>query len=415
MNNGNNDNAAETDILDRERKFSIKDMKVIILVSIIAGVIGVSIFMINITDPVVVPQAKPELKPLSMDDDMLAEDQYERFKAETKTLQSLGKNHEQELSELREELDSLKLQLTKSSNGSKSELSREIDKVKKQAQMDMGNNDSERPKFSYPEPPNSTQSPAKRFVQQTMASTEKEELIGGVTQIKGVTFVKKEKKKVSRFYLPPSFMDATLLTGIDALTSKQGKDDIEQIFFRISTPAVLPNSVKQNFTGCFVVANGNGNLAKQRVQVRAVNLSCMSEDGKTYIDEKVIGFVTDQSDGKRDLVGNVVSKQGSQFGWVIAASIIGKGGESAALNSFETNQNVLGSTSSLNTSKIGSRSLGAAVQDSSETYKDLILEYLKQAGPVVEMGPGKKATMFLQEGVWLNVRQREGQGENNAS
>lgn len=415
MSDGNNLPTGEQDILDRKRKFSIKDTKVIFGVCLLIGAIGISVFMLNITDPVTVPQAKPTLKPLSMDNDMLADDQYERFRAETKTLQDLGTQHNQQISDLTEQLRALQLQLNEKNKGVKSELMKELEKVKNQGQQDLNGSETEKPMFSYPDSPTlgSSHSPAKRFVQQTMANAEKEELVGGVTRITGVQHIKKVKKKGSKHYLPPGFMDATLLTGIDALTSKQGKQDIEQIFFRISTPAVLPNAVKQNLTGCFVVANANGNLAKERVQVRAVNLSCMSADGSTYIDEKILGFVTDKSDGKRDLVGNVVNKQGSQMSWVLAASFIGELGNSATLNSFETNQNLLGTSATLDPSKMVSRSFGAGVQDASQSYKDIILDYIKQAGPVVEMGPAKQATLFLQEGVMLNVMERE--AENNAT
>lgn len=408
-----NNSSEHQDILDRDNKFSIKDTKVIIGTSLLAAAIGIAIFILKITDPVTVPPAKPTLKPLSMDGNMLADDQYEKFRAETTSLHDLGKNHEQELSEMRKELEALKLQLKEGKTVPKSDLLQEIDKVKQQGKLNIEGASNEKPMFSYPDPPTHTQSPAKRFVQQTMANAEKEELIGGVTKVAGIQYIKKEKKKGSRHYLPPGFMKASLLTGIDALTSKEGKQDVESIFFRISTPAVLPNAVKQNLTGCFVVANANGNLAKERVQVRAINLSCMSADGSTYVDEKILGFVSDESDGKRDLVGNVVNRQGSQMSWLLAASFIGELGNSASLSAFDTNQNVLGTSTTLDPSKTVTRSLGAGVQDASQSYKGIILDYLKQAGPVVEMGPGKEATLFLQEGVWLNVMETE--AENNAA
>ena len=42
--------------------------------------------------------------------------------------------------------------------------------------------------------------------------------------------------------MPPGFMQARLLTGVEALTSAQGREDAEPLMFRVQAPAV---SVKQ--------------------------------------------------------------------------------------------------------------------------------------------------------------------------
>ncbi|MCD6389481.1 MAG: hypothetical protein J7L69_08715 [Desulfobulbaceae bacterium] len=61
---------------------------------------------------------------------------------------------------------------------------------------------------------------------------------------------KKDKRTV---YLPPSCMEAMLLTGFDASTSGEGKNNPEPLLLRIQAPAVLPNDVKANLRGCFLL------------------------------------------------------------------------------------------------------------------------------------------------------------------
>ena len=135
-----------------------------------------------------------------------------------------------------------------------------------------------------------------------------------------------QKKKARTVYLPPSFMEAKLLTGFDAATSGQGKNNPEPLLLRIQTPAVLPNDVKTNLAGCFVMAEAVGRLDKERADVRLVSLSCLSNEGKAIIDTQVKGFVTD-SDSKVGLSGRVVSKMGAATARTIVAGFFGGMGD----------------------------------------------------------------------------------------
>src|SRR3546814_8797560 len=57
------------------------------------------------------------------------------------------------------------------------------------------------------------------------------------------------KKGKRTIYLPPGFMKARLLTGIDALASRDATSNPEPIIARVQAPAVLPNEVKANLAG----------------------------------------------------------------------------------------------------------------------------------------------------------------------
>ena len=165
------------------------------------------------------------------------------------------------------------------------------------------------------------------------------------------------KKKGRTVYLPPSFMEASLLTGFDASTSGTGKTSPEPMLLRIQTPAVLPNDIKGDVEGCFVVAEAVGRLDKERADVRLTSLSCLSKNGQAVIDETVKGFVTD-SDSKVGLSGRVVSRMGAATARATVAGIFGGAGDWLKAASTTTSTSALGSTQTVDGGDVVPYALG---------------------------------------------------------
>ena len=65
-------------------------------------------------------------------------------------------------------------------------------------------------------------------------------------------------------YLPPSFMEATLLSGLDAPVLKEAKSNPVPVLLRIKDLAVLPNRLKADLKGCFVIAEGHGDQPREQ-------------------------------------------------------------------------------------------------------------------------------------------------------
>ncbi len=213
-----------------------------------------------------------------------------------------------------------------------------------------------------------------------------------------------DKKKGRTVYLPPSFMEAKLLTGFDASTSGQGINNPEPLLLRIQTPAVLPNDIKANLKGCFVIAEAVGRLDKERADVRLVSLSCLSNEGRAIIDTPIKGFVTD-SDSKVGLSGRVVSRMGAATARTIVAGFFGGMGD--MLKATATTQSVspLGVTTSVDSSQIAKYSLGGGLSEGAASLHDFYLSLAKQATPVIEVGASKKITVIISEGKELEIRE----------
>ena len=121
---------------------------------------------------------------------------------------------------------------------------------------------------------------------------------------------KNELKK--KYYLPPCFLQATLLSGLRAPTMGDAKKDPVPILLRVKTPAILPNHVRSNISGCYIIAEGSGKLSDERVHVRLLSLSCIDKNSNSIIDQNITGFVQDE-DGVVGLSGIVTAKFGSKI------------------------------------------------------------------------------------------------------
>jgi len=413
----------DEDLLGKKSVFNIKEKSWIFKVGAIATVAIIMWVFVKILNPPTTLEQKVELKPLTLKSNLLAEDEFEKFKAGLDDVDESVSSQNQRLDSLETALNNTLEKLK--TDGLKGEelkafISEQLEKQKPSASSipDPRPVDDRNLPFGYPPPPikksGSTPRVANMADGPKLADTRVDTFVGGTGWTAASSTTLDTKKKTKRYLLPPSMMPAKLLTGIDAMTNKQGKENMEQVFFRIDAPAVLPNHIRRDLTGCFVVANAYGNLAKERVSMQAVTLSCMSRDGKFAIDEDILGFVTDHSDGKRDLTGHVVSKDSSKMAWLVAASVAGEIGNAVTLDTFQQNQNVLGTSTILDADKAVQNSIGSSITSASGSYKEIILEYIKQSGPVVEAAPLKEATICIQEAVWLNIIPTEGEGNTDA-
>lgn len=231
------------------------------------------------------------------------------------------------------------------------------------------------------------------------------QMINSIGHISGTPIEKDvPAPKKNTVFLPPSFMKATLLTGIDAMTTELGAGNPETIIFRVQAPAILPNSLKANLKGCFIVANAFGSLAKERVQVRLVSLHCMALSGEAVIDQHIKGFVADK-DGKRDMAGIVVTKAGSNLARSFMAGMAGGMGDAVSLSSTTTAISPLGITQVINPEQALQSGLGQGLKSASTQLQQYYLELARQATPVIEVGAAKEVTVVIQEGVELEIKE----------
>ena len=215
------------------------------------------------------------------------------------------------------------------------------------------------------------------------------------------------KKKTRTIYLPPGFMKARLLTGIDALASRDATSNPEPLIARVQAPAVLPNDVKANLSGCFVIGNATGSLAKERVEVQLVSLSCVDFDERSVVDQPIKGFFVD-TDGKKGLSGKVVTRAGASLARAFIAGTISGISQTVENTIGDVSTSALGSVRTLDAGDAAKAGIAGGLSKSSDKLTDFYLDLARQAGPIVEVGAAKDVVVVIQEGVTLEIKPTAG-------
>lgn len=240
--------------------------------------------------------------------------------------------------------------------------------------------------------------------------TPKEEIIGAIGHASNDEASAKnksdDKKKVNpTVYLPPSFMVAHLLTGLNAPVTNGGKSNPVPVLIRVAAPAQLPNEVKMNLKACFVVGEGVGDLSQERALVRIVSLTCLSKNGQSVIDQQITGFVQD-ADSKAGLSGRVVAKFGATIARAFLGGLAAGLGEALATSQTTNAVSPLGVTTMnpTNFEDVGLQGLGKGFQAAGSEISKFYMDLARQSMPVIEVGNGKKITLVVTKGVNLEIK-----------
>ena len=213
----------------------------------------------------------------------------------------------------------------------------------------------------------------------------------------------RSKKANRTIYLPPGFMKARLLTGIDALASRDATTNPEPIMARVQAPAVLPNDVKANLAGCFVIGNATGSLAKERVEIQLVSISCVDFQEHAVVDQPIKGFFVD-ADGKKGLSGKVVTRVGATLARSFIAGTIAGFAQSVEGSFGDVSTSALGNVRSLDAADAVKTGVAGGLGRSSDKITEFYLDLARQAGPVVEVGAAKDVVVVIQEGLALEIK-----------
>ncbi len=210
-------------------------------------------------------------------------------------------------------------------------------------------------------------------------------------------------RKKRTVYLPPSFVEADLLNGFAALTTSAGKSEPVRALFRIHDLAVLPNDLKADLKGCFVIGEAYGNLADERAHVRLLRLSCIARDGTSVIDEPVKGWVADE-DGRAGLRGHVVTKMGAFLTRYLLAGFIEGFGQAYSQSQYTFSVGGGNVVQLAKPSEAAKAGLGKGIAKMGKGLADFYLQLAKQTLPVIEVGAGKRVTIIFTEGRELTIR-----------
>jgi len=223
---------------------------------------------------------------------------------------------------------------------------------------------------------------------------------------------KTEQEGKNTVYLPPSFVSADLLNGFAAFSSERGRKEPVRVLLRLKDLAVLPNSVRSDLKGCFVIGETYGDLADERAHVRLLRLSCISRNGSSVIDSSVKGWVVD-SDGKAGLHGTVVTKMGAFLTrYMLAGFLQGFGEAFGESQSFTEYSSAGGLVQLPNPDDAAKAGLGKGIEKAGKGLAEFYLDLAKQTLPVIEVGAGKTVTVVFTTGVDIEIKKTCVEGRN---
>ncbi|MFZ5571299.1 MAG: TraB/VirB10 family protein [Thermodesulfobacteriota bacterium] len=278
----------------------------------------------------------------------------------------------------------------------------------------------QKPDFAIPPPPPMDKTDKSDRIPKSLFNTapppqkaQAPQFIGGIEMVQAPlveeTKVPEGDGKKKRIYLPPSFMEATLLSGVAAPTTNAAKGNPLPLLFRVKDLAVLPNKVKANLKGCFVIGSGIGNLADERVHIRLNTLSCVARNGAAVIDQSIKGFIVD-GDGKVGLKGRVVAKMGVHIARTALAGFIGGMGEALSDSTKTSTFSALGQPQSqlknTDAGTIAKAGLGEGISSATRELQKFYLQLAEQTLPVIEIGSTKEVTIVISEGAGLDIMEK---------
>lgn len=211
------------------------------------------------------------------------------------------------------------------------------------------------------------------------------------------------KRASGRIPIPPGFMPGKLLVGVHAEVSSAGSNSPKPIHIRVQAPATLPNNIKLQLAGCFVIANTWGNLGSERIEGETVSINCITQDRQTIVRGDLKGYLADAEDGARDLRGRVVTKMGALMGRQFIADLAGGFGNSLEQGVGSTSISPLGSVRDLDTDETLATGVASGASGAFNNASDYIGELISQSGPVIESGAAREVMIMVQDMSWMEV------------
>lgn len=208
-------------------------------------------------------------------------------------------------------------------------------------------------------------------------------------------------------YLPAgTIMSGVLLTGLQAGTGPQAKSNPQIVDIRVKRRAVLPNGVRANFSSCFIIASGYGDMSTRRVYLRSNMLSCVRRRGGKVITAPIKAEV--ESGGLLGVPGKVVSHQGPVILKSLLAGIFSGLGNAVqptsvqGLNLNPTNGSQAG-FQAFNPAYMGESALAGGISTPAGMISKFYLHEAESLLPTIQINPGVAVDLFLVSGVRIHT------------
>ncbi|WP_299945721.1 TrbI/VirB10 family protein [uncultured Microbulbifer sp.] len=211
---------------------------------------------------------------------------------------------------------------------------------------------------------------------------------------------KKARMNIASALPAGTFGRAVLLSGMDAPTLNKGQSNPIPALFEMKDLGHLPNLFESDIKGCFVIAQGWGDISSERAKYRLLTLSCVLDNGD-IVDAPLKGTVIGE-DGKEGLRGKLIERNGALLGKTFAAGALSGIGKLAAQAAQTQSTSALGSVATLDSGDVGQAAVGEGLSSGAEKLADYYMQRANEVHPIIEVGPNRIAEIFITEAVDLD-------------
>jgi conjugal transfer pilus assembly protein TraB len=214
-------------------------------------------------------------------------------------------------------------------------------------------------------------------------------------------------KKIGSYIPAGSYVEAKMISGVDAGIGMTAEADPRQVLLRITGKLISAGYGKHYLTtdklmGCVVQCQAVGDLSSEKAYLKPVVMTC-AKDKESIMEIPVKGYVS--ANGKVGIRGEIISREGDLVAKSFLSGLIGGIGSgasqfyepsSAISNGFavktgnESVKNILGT------------GLGKGINDSSSRLSDYLIKRAEQYQPVISINEGVSVDLVFQEGFSMN-------------
>jgi conjugal transfer pilus assembly protein TraB len=202
-----------------------------------------------------------------------------------------------------------------------------------------------------------------------------------------------------------SLISGTLINGVAAPTRVGSSETPVPILMRIKREAIMPNSFTLDIRECMMLGSAIGDLASERVMVRAEGISCITEDGQA-LEQDINAYAVSSSDGLTGIRGTVVERSGKAIMNSVKAGFLSGFSEAAApqqVSSLNTNPSATQAWQSQNLNQYTGAGMLKGASNAMERVASYYLAIADAMWPVIEVPAGIEVDFIVQRGMTLQL------------
>ena len=202
-----------------------------------------------------------------------------------------------------------------------------------------------------------------------------------------------------------SLVSGTLINGVAAPTRVGSSETPVPVLMRIKREAIMPSAYTLDIRECMMLGSAIGDLASERVNIRAEGISCITDDGQA-LEQNINAYAVSSVDGLTGIRGTVVERSGKAIMNSVKAGFLSGFSRAAApqqIQSLNTNPTATTTWQTQNLNQYA----GAGILEGASSAMDRVASYYMAIAeamwPVIEIPAGIEVDFIVQRGMTLRL------------